>query len=113
MFDMMHRVVRWSQHLDMTTKETSVDYKAFMTSSPVVLDIDRDGKMEIIVGNQVGFLYVLDSRGNSREGWPKQMGYISSRPLVGDWNDDGKIEILAGDTEPFPACDFWKGELWC
>lgn len=93
-FDLTRRFVRWSTHLDMTTQ--TVQYSANMFASPTVLDIDKDGKMEIIVGNNVGFLYVLDSDGNAREGWPKQMGFIVARTLVDDLNGDGKIEILAG-----------------
>ena len=93
-FDLAHRYVKWSTHLDMTTK--AVRYAAYMTAPPSVVDIDQDGHLEIVVGNNAGFLYVLDSKGNAREGWPKQMGHIMSRPLVADLNDDGKIEILAG-----------------
>lgn len=93
----MRRVVLWSTQLDMTTK--NVRYAAYMTASPSILDIDRDGHLEIVVGNNAGFLYVLDSKGNARDGWPKQMGPISSRILVDDLNGDGKIEILAGYIE--------------
>ena len=96
-FDLAHRYIKWSTHLDMTTK--TVRYAAYMIAPPAVVDIDQDGHLEIVVGNNAGFLYVLDSKGDAREGWPKQMGYIMSRPLVADLNDDGKIEILAGDIK--------------
>jgi hypothetical protein len=33
-----------------------------MFSSPTLVDLDADGKMEIIVGTSVGFVYVLDHK---------------------------------------------------
>jgi hypothetical protein len=36
-----------------------------MYSSPTVVDIDSDGKLEIIVGTGVGFIHLLDHQGRN------------------------------------------------
>jgi hypothetical protein len=59
-FDLRTRVVKWQQHLDLTTATTK--FTAHMFSSPTLADIDADGHMEIVVGTSVGFVYVLDSK---------------------------------------------------
>jgi glucose dehydrogenase len=59
-FDLRTRVIKWQQHLDLTTATTK--FTAHMFSSPTLADIDADGHMEVVVGTSVGFVYVLDSR---------------------------------------------------
>ena len=44
----------------------------------------------------MGFLYVLNAKGQPRDGWPIQMGEIQGQALVADLNNDGKLEIFAG-----------------
>jgi hypothetical protein len=51
-------VLKWTQHLDLTTATTK--FTAHMFSSPTLADVDADGKMEIAVGTSVGFVYLLD-----------------------------------------------------
>lgn len=50
-FDLRTRQVKWQQHLDLSSDQTQ--YRAYIYSAPTVADIDRDGKMEIIVGTSV------------------------------------------------------------
>lgn len=47
----------------------------------------------------MGFLYVLNSNGSPREGWPIQMGEIQGQPLVADLNNDGQLEICVGEVQ--------------
>ena len=47
-FDLRLRRVKWQQHLDLSTDST--DYRAYIYSAPVLADLDRDGKLEIVVG---------------------------------------------------------------
>ena len=63
--------VRWQTHLDLTTDTTS--FRAYMYSSPTVADIDGDGKLEIVVGTSVGFIYALNADGSNRAGFPIQV----------------------------------------
>lgn len=58
MFDLRTKEQRWSQHLDLSTADTSL--KAQMYAPPTLVDLNHDGKMEIVVGTSMGFLYVLD-----------------------------------------------------
>jgi hypothetical protein len=62
-FDLRTRVIKWQQHLDLTTATTK--FTAHMFSSPTLADIDADGHMEVVVGTSVGFVYVLNSRVSS------------------------------------------------
>ncbi len=36
--------------------------QAYAYSSPTLVDLNGDGKLEIVVGTSMGFLYVLDAR---------------------------------------------------
>ena len=49
------------------------------------------------MGTSMGFLYVLDSDGKPRAGWPLQMGEIQAQALVVDINNDGEVEIVVGE----------------
>ena len=59
-FDLRTKLFKWQQHLDQTTATTK--FTAHMFSSPTLVDLDSDGKMEIVVGTSVGFVYVLDHK---------------------------------------------------
>ena len=43
--------------------------------------------MEVVIGTSMGFLYVLEAKeGNTKKGWPIQMGEIQGQALVVDVN---------------------------
>jgi hypothetical protein len=50
-FDLRTRIVKWSTHLDLSTDSTT--YRAYAYSAPTLVDIDRDGKLEVIAGTSV------------------------------------------------------------
>ena len=50
-FDLMLRQVKWSQHLDLSTDHTQ--FRAYIYSSPTLIDLDADGQLEIIVGTSM------------------------------------------------------------
>lgn len=98
-------------HLDLSTDSTQ--FRAFAYSSPTVADLDGDGKLEIVVGTSVGFLYALTHDGNTVSGFPLQMGEIQGQVSVADVNDDGELEIVAADTRGNIAAFSAKGEeVW-
>lgn len=46
-------------------------FPAYNLFSTTVIDIDSTGgSMEIIMGTSAGNLYILDTNGNHRDGWP-------------------------------------------
>ncbi|KAL3137120.1 hypothetical protein ABBQ32_006695 [Trebouxia sp. C0010 RCD-2024] len=110
-FNLRTRNLRWQQHLDLSTDHTQ--YRAYIYSAPTLVDLNRDGKMEIIVGTSMGFLYVLNCEGQSMAGWPLQMGEVQAQVGVGDVNSDGYLELVAADARGNVAAFSWKAEeLW-
>ncbi len=48
-----------------------------------------------------GYVYVLDSEGAAREGWPVQMGDVQAQVAVADINCDGRMCALrAASSRP-------------
>ena len=81
-------------------------------SSPAIADIDKDGNMEIIVGDSDG-LYAVNSEGIEEWNytslfWP--IYGLHSSPAIADIDDDGEIEIVIGSECPFD-CYLNEGKL--
>jgi hypothetical protein len=81
-------------------------------SSPHVLDLDDDGKKDLLLGNTEGQLFVYSNVGSDAapafsgytvveaDGTPINLsGYARSRPYVCDWNDDGVPDVLVGGSD--------------
>lgn len=111
-FDLSTRMLKWSQHLDLSTGYTR--YKASALGSPALADVNGDGKLEVVIGTSMGFLYVLDPvTGDALEGWPIQMGDIQGHVAVADIDQDGTVEIVAADTRGSIAAFRGDGsEVW-
>jgi len=66
-------------------------------ASPVMADVDGDGKRELVATTQDGFVYVWRAGGNLVTGWPQQIAATTrSSPAVGDIDGDGQPEIVLG-----------------
>ncbi|MBI4127873.1 MAG: S8 family serine peptidase [Parcubacteria group bacterium] len=79
-------------------------------SSPVVADLDRDGRDDIVVALQYasdtfpdvryGGVYAFDRRGALLPGWPVGKGrYYASSPSIGDLDGDGDLEIAVSNYQ--------------
>lgn len=63
-------------------------------SSPALADVDRDGKVEAIVGSREGRLYVIDAETGTLE-WSYLGGTgLYASPALADVDADGDLEIL-------------------
>uniref|UniRef100_A0A7S3XE24 DEX1 C-terminal domain-containing protein n=1 Tax=Picocystis salinarum TaxID=88271 RepID=A0A7S3XE24_9CHLO len=94
-YDLTNRTIKWHQHLDLSTDETF--YRAYAFAAPTLVDVDDDGKLEVVLGTSMGFLYVLNADGTNRAGWPKQMGEIQGQVTAADVDTDGHVELLVAD----------------
>ena len=67
--------------------------------SPVLADINMDGKKEIVVAIRrwpEGFINIYRGTGTMLDGWPQRLDYIpASEVAVGDITGDGNPEIIA------------------
>jgi LruC domain-containing protein/uncharacterized repeat protein (TIGR01451 family) len=79
----------------------SVSTRYFAT--PVIADVDGDGRAEIIVGNLVRWhLEVYNADGTMRAGWPQVLqAEVKAAANVADLDGDGRLEILVGDTRGY------------
>ena len=73
------------------------EFSSEFISSPVVVDIDNDGKAEIIAATIDGKILALSASGTISEEWEfETVSEILSSPIIADVNGDDKLEILIG-----------------
>jgi hypothetical protein len=74
----------------------NVGTKIAIRSSPAVADVDGDGSLDIVVGDQIGRLHGFTAAGQYLPGFPIQTGnLLESSPAVWDIDNDGLTEIIA------------------
>ncbi|XP_061344418.1 protein DEFECTIVE IN EXINE FORMATION 1 [Gastrolobium bilobum] len=108
-FNLDTKQVKWTAELDLST-DTS-NFRAYIYSSPTVVDLDGDGNLDILVGTSYGLFYVLDHHGKVRMKFPLEMAEIQGAVVAADVNDDGKIELVTADTHGNVAVWTPKGDL--
>lgn len=110
-FNLETKQVKWSIQLDQSTD--TGNYRAYIYSSPTVVDLDGDGNLDILVGTSFGLFYVVDHIGKVREKFPLEMAEIQGAVVAADINDDGKIELVTTDTHGNVAAWTAQGkEIW-
>ncbi|KAF6175996.1 hypothetical protein GIB67_032619 [Kingdonia uniflora] len=110
-FNLDTKQVKWTTPLDLSTD--TGNFRAYIYSSPTVVDLDGDGNLDIIVGTSFGLFYVLDHHGKVREKFPLEMAEIQGYVVAADINDDGKIELVTTDTHGNVAAWTTQGEeIW-
>ncbi len=70
-------------------------------SSPIAMDLDGDGKLEILYG-QGAQLIVVSNTGQQLSSSTVDKNifqYFTGSPAVGDLNHDGRLEIVSGGTD--------------
>ena len=71
-------------------------------SSPLLVDIDGDGALEIVVGSDDKKVWAWRNNGDLVAGWPQITGAaVASSPIAGDVDNDGQPEIIVGSDDGF------------
>ncbi|PKI43390.1 hypothetical protein CRG98_036147 [Punica granatum] len=110
-FNLDTKQVKWTAELDLSTD--SGNFRAYIYSSPTVVDLDGDGNLDILVGTSFGLFYILDHQGKIRKKFPLEMAEIQGAVVAADINDDGKIELVTTDTHGNVAAWTPQGEeIW-
>jgi len=106
------RQVVWHKHLDLTTAKTEL--KAMIYSAPTVCDVDLDGRLDVLIGTRLGFVYRLDAQtGEIHKEFPLIMGDIQAQLTAADLVGDEKLEILVVDANGNAALFDSQGtEIW-
>ncbi len=90
--------------------ETRIARGAF--GSPVLVDMNKDGKLDIVQGSFDGKVYVYQQDGSVLPGWPvavrfpnnsKEFGRVFTTPAVADFTGDGIPDVLVGSNERLGA----------
>ncbi|KAL0838089.1 hypothetical protein Bca101_089979 [Brassica carinata] len=110
-FNLETKQVKWVKDLDLSTD--NANFRAYIYSSPTVVDLDGDGYLDILVGTSFGLFYAMDHHGNIREKFPLEMAEIQGAVVAADINDDGKIELVTTDSHGNVAAWTTQGvEIW-
>ena len=92
-----------------TSTQAIIDQGAF--GAPVLEDMNKDGKLDIVQTGFDGKIYVYGLDGMLLPGWPVELHYdgplsaeprrgrILATPAVADFNGDGYPEVLVGSNE--------------
>lgn len=81
---------------------TTANYLSnYVPSPPTLADMDRDGDLEIILGEDDGKIHAYHHTGKAVAGWPVLLDqeWFASGISVGDLDGDGEMEILAGNYD--------------
>jgi hypothetical protein len=89
-------------------------FKARAYAPPTLVDVDGDGRLDIVIGTYAGVLHVVDGvSGNPLPGWPRRLGQMEAQVTAADVNSDGDIELIACDVRGTVAVFKSNGvELW-
>ncbi|XP_078000278.1 uncharacterized protein LOC144452928 isoform X2 [Glandiceps talaboti] len=111
-FNLTSKLILRQIPLDLS--KASSEFPAYALFSPTVVDLDSTGGMlEILLGTSSGHLYVFNSDGTIRPGFPVLLAPIHGQIAVEDIDKDDGLEILVTDTGVNVVCLSSHGKvLW-
>jgi hypothetical protein len=71
----------------------------WVTSMPVVGDIDADGTKDIVVAATSGLVFVWNANGTLKSGWPRTVSNDTLSLSLADVDRNGVLDILATDPQ--------------
>lgn len=96
--------IKWQAPSGHDSSTPNAKYEGRIWGDVQVYDVDGDGRLEVIVGDEVGTLAVYDSAGRFKPGWPQRLNPYANWEInsvrVADLDKDGTAEIIAGMGEP-------------
>jgi len=91
---------------DRLWKSSNIGPKAYGLD---VRDIDRDGDIEIVIGNLAGYVYVFNGITYQEEWRSEILGRDILGIAIGDPDNDGELEIVAGQGGYIGKGDYTSG----
>ena len=82
---------------------------SYSASTPLLVDLNRDGRLEVVAVTLAGDVYCWDTEGNLLPGWPQYAGgenYMAA-PAAGNLDGDPQPEIVVATTNHIWA---WNGD---
>ena len=110
-FNLTSMSVHKTYHLELTSRD--LVYPGYIFGSPVVVDLNGTGSLDIIIGSATGKLHVLDVSGKQKDNFPVIVDSIHTDISVWDVNDDGDLELIFIDKSGIVHCIDSSGEpVW-
>ena len=80
-------------------------------ATPLVVDINNDGKLEIVTTTLDGYVYCWDNQGNRIFESYIDSNAIFSSPIAVDTNNDGKLEIIFASGAQITIVDYQGNKI--
>ncbi len=69
-------------------------------SSPVIADIDRDGLLDVVLGDETRFIHGWNALGQELDGFPLAAGdAVRATPTIADVDKDGDVDLIVASWD--------------